>query len=190
MKHVVIVGGGFAGLNRARKLASHADIRITLIDKNNFQQFQPLLYQVATAALAPSNAAFSLRNVLQRHPNVDVKLGEVVTVDPKTRTVETAEGQKYQGDYLVLAAGSQANFFGTPGADKHTYPLYSLHDAESLRSRILAVVESADRDPSLIAKGALNFVIVGAGPTGTELAGTFGDMARSTLHPAYRDLDV
>jgi NADH:quinone reductase (non-electrogenic) len=146
MKRVVIVGGGFAGLSCARKLASHPDIRITLIDKNNFQQFQPLLYQVATAVLAPSNAAFSLRNVLRRHSNVDVKLGEVVSVDLKTRTAETAEGQKYQGDYLVLAAGSQANFFGTPGADKHAYPLYSLHDAELLRSRILAVLESADRD--------------------------------------------
>jgi NADH:ubiquinone reductase (H+-translocating) len=190
MKHVVIVGGGFAGLNCARKLASHPDIRITLIDKNNFQQFQPLLYQVATAVLAPSNAAFSLRNVLQRHSNVDVKLGEVVAVDPKTRTAETAEGQKYQGDYLVLAAGSQANFFGTPGADKHTYPLYSLHDAELLRSRILAVMESADRDPSLIAKGALNFVIVGAGPTGAEMSGTLGGMTKHSFKDLYKDLDL
>ncbi len=190
MKHVVIVGGGFAGLNCARKLASHPDIRITLIDKNNFQQFQPLLYQVATAVLAPGNAAFSLRNVLQRHSNVDVKLGEVVAVDPKTRTAETAEGQKYQGDYLVLAAGSQANFFGTPGADKHTYPLYSLHDAELLRSRILAVLESADRDPSLIAKGALNFVIVGGGPTGAELSGTLGGMTQRMFKDLYKDLDL
>ena len=190
MKRVVIVGGGFAGLSCARKLASHPDIRITLIDKNNFQQFQPLLYQVATAVLAPSNAAFSLRNVLRRHSNVDVKLGEVVSVDLKTRTAETAEGQKYQGDYLVLAAGSQANFFGTPGADKHAYPLYSLHDAELLRSRILAVLESADRDPSLIAKGALNFVIVGAGPTGAEIAGTLGDMTQRMLKDFYKDLDL
>jgi NADH dehydrogenase len=190
MKRVVIVGGGFAGLSCARKLASHPDIRITLIDKNNFQQFQPLLYQVATAVLAPSNAAFSLRNVLRRHSNVDVKLGEVVSVDLKTRTAETAEGQKYQGDYLVLAAGSQANFFGTPGADKHAYPLYSLHDAELLRSRILAVLESADRDPSLIAKGALNFVIVGAGPTGAEMAGTLGDMTQRMLKDFYKDLDL
>jgi NADH:ubiquinone reductase (H+-translocating) len=190
MKRVVIVGGGFAGLSCARKLASHPDIRITLIDKNNFQQFQPLLYQVATAVLAPSNAAFSLRNVLQHHSNVDVKLGEVVSVDLKTRTAETAEGQKYQGDYLVLAAGSQANFFGTPGADKHAYPLYSLHDAELLRSRILAVLESADRDPSLIAKGALNFVIVGAGPTGAEIAGTLGDMTQRMLKDFYKDLDL
>ena len=121
MTHGVIVGGGFAGLTCARTLASHSDIRITLIDKNNFQQFQPLLYQVATAVLAPSNAAFSLRTVLKRYSNVDVKLGAVVSVDLKTRSAETAEGQKYQGDYLVLAAGSQPNFFGTPGADKlHT----------------------------------------------------------------------
>jgi NADH:ubiquinone reductase (H+-translocating) len=190
MKRVVIVGGGFAGLSCARKLASHPDIRITLIDKNNFQQFQPLLYQVATAVLAPGNAAFSLRSVLRRHSNVDVKLGEVVSVDLKTRTAETAEGQKYQGDYLVLAAGSQANFFGTPGADKHAYPLYSLHDAELLRSRILAVLESADRDPSLIAKGALNFVIVGAGPTGAEIAGTLGDMTQRILKDFYKDLDL
>jgi NADH dehydrogenase len=190
MNHVVIVGGGFAGLNCARKLAAYPDIRITLIDKNNFQQFQPLLYQVATAVLAPSNAAFSLRSVLRQHSNVDVKLGEVVSVDLKTKAIETAEGQKYQGDYLVLAAGSQPNFFGTPGADKHTYPLYSLHDAELLRSRIVAVLESADRDPSLIAKGALNFVIVGAGPTGTELAGTIGDMTQRVFKDVYKDLDL
>ena len=190
MKHVIIVGGGFAGLNCARKLASDSDVRITLIDKNNYQQFQPLLYQVAAAVLAPSNAAFALRSVLRRHSNVDVKLGEVVSVDLETRTAETAEGQKYQGDYLVLAAGSQANFFGTPGADKYTYPLYSLHDAELLRSRILAVLESADRDPSVIAKGALNFVIVGAGPTGTEMAGTLGGMTHWMLEDVYKDLDL
>ena len=90
----------------------------------------------------------------------------------------------------MIAAGSQPNFFGTPGADKHTYPLYSLHDAELLRSRIVAVLESADRDPSLIAKGALNFVIVGAGPIGTELAGTIGDMTQRALKDVYKDLDL
>jgi len=190
MKHVVIVGGGFAGLNCARKLASHSDVRITLIDRNNYQQFQPLLYQVATAVLAPSNAAFALRNVLGRHSNVDVKMAEVVSVDLKTRTVETAEGQKYQGDILVLAAGSQVNFFETPGADKHAFPLYSLQDAEVLRSRILGALESSDRDPSLIARGALNFVVVGAGPTGAETAGTLGDMMQRMLKGEYRDLDL
>jgi len=190
VKHVVIVGGGFAGLNCARKLAAHPEVRITLLDKNNYQQFQPLLYQVATAMLAPSNAAFSLRSVLRDHPNVNVEMTEVVSADLATRTVVTASGQKYQGDFLVLAAGSQANFFGTPGADKNSYPLYSLHDAELLRSRILAVLEAADCDPSLVAKGALNFVIVGAGPTGAEMAGAFGDATHAAAHKEFRNVPI
>ena len=195
VKHVVIVGGGFAGLNCARKLAANPHIRIKLLDKNNYQQFQPLLYQVATAVLGPGNIAFNLRGTLRSHPNVDVKLTEVVSIDLSTRTAKTAEGQHYEGDFLVLAAGSQANFFGTPGADEHSYPLYSLHDAERLRSRILAMLESVDRDPSLVAKGALNFVIVGAGPTGTEMAGALGDFVQTmrktkTSKKGYRDFPV
>lgn len=174
----MIVGGGFAGLSCARELARLSDTRVTLIDKNNYQQFQPLLYQVATGVLSGSNVAFNLRNLFRRHSNVDVKMAEVVSVDLSTRTVVTAEGQEYRGDFLVLAAGSQANFFDTPGADKNSFPLYSLRDADKLRSRIIAVLESVDRDPSLVDKGALNFVIVGAGPTGTEMAGAFGDAAR------------
>jgi len=190
MKHVVIVGGGFAGLNCARKLAVHPEIRITLIDKNNYQQFQPLLYQVAAGFLAPSNVAFSLRNMLVRHPNVEVSMDEVVSADLTSRTITTAHGKTFQGDYLVLAAGSVANFFGTPGADQHSFPLYSLHDAELLRSRILAVLEAADRDQSLIAKGALNFVLVGAGPTGTEMSGTLGDMIHRSLKEEYPNLPL
>ena len=93
MKHVVIVGGGFAGLNCARKLAAHPEIRITLIDKNNYQQFQPLLYQVAAGFLAPSNVAYSLRNILVKHPNVEVKMGEIVSADLATRTVTTEQGK-------------------------------------------------------------------------------------------------
>ncbi len=187
MKKVVIVGGGFAGLNCARKLAANPDIQITLLDKNNYQQFQPLLYQVASAMLAPSDAAFSLRAVLREHSNVDVTMTEVVSGDLSTRTVVASDGQKYQGDYLVLAAGSQPNFFATPGADQNSYPLYSLHDAERLRSRILAVLEAADRDPSLVEKGALNFVIVGAGPTGAEMAGAFGDATRLATRGHHKE---
>lgn len=190
MKHVIIVGGGFAGLNCARKLASHSDVQITLIDKNNYQQFQPLFYQVAGAMLAPENAAFSLREVLQRYTNVDVKMATVVSVDLKTRTVRTAEGQTYECDFLVLAAGSQVNFFGIAGANKYAYPLYSLQDAEQLRSHLLAVLESADRDPSLIVQGALDFVVVGAGPTGTEMAGALADITERTLPHQYKDLDL
>ncbi len=194
-KHVVIVGGGFAGLHCARKVAADPNIRVTLLDKHNYQQFQPLFYQVATSLLSASNIAFNLRSTLIRHPNVDVKLVEVVSVDLNSRTVHTAQGAQYQGDYLVLAAGSEANFFNTPGAVEHTYPLYSLHNAESLRSRILAMLESADADHSLIDKGALNFVIVGAGPTGTEMSGAFADVLQSwkqrkAVHKAFWDLPL
>jgi NADH dehydrogenase len=190
MKHVVIVGGGFAGLSCARKLAGSLDVRVTLIDKNNYQQFQPLLYQVASAMLSPSNAAFSLRGVLRGHANADVKMAEVISADLKTRTVKTSDGKSYEGDFLVLACGSQVNFFGTPGADKYAYPLYSLRDAELLRSRLLMLLESADRNPSLIDQGALTIVVVGAGPTGTETAGALGDLKRMVLAEVYRDLDV
>jgi len=189
-KHIVVIGAGFAGLNCARKLAKHDDVRITLIDRHNYTQFQPLLYQVAAGLLAPSNVSFSLRNILVRHANVEVKMAEIVSVDLNTRTAVTADGQTYQGDYLVLAAGSQPDFFDIPGADRNSFPLYSLHDAELLRSRILAVLEAADRDSSLIAKGALNFVIVGAGATGTEMAGTLGDLMHRVLKDEYPNLPL
>jgi NADH dehydrogenase len=190
MKHVVIVGGGFAGLNCAQKLAVHPGVHITLIDKNDYHQFQPLLYQVATAALSTADITFMLRSVLKDQINVDVKMAEVTSLDLKTRTVTTSQGQTYQGDFLVLAAGSRPNFFGTPGAETNTFPLYSLRDAEKIRSRILAVFEAADRDPSLLKQGALNFVIVGGGPTGTEIAGALADMIDDTLRSEYRDIPV
>jgi NADH:ubiquinone reductase (H+-translocating) len=188
--HVVIVGGGFAGLGCARKLAKSDDVRITLIDKNNYHQFQPLLYQLATAELGSGDIATSLRQTLRDHANVDVKMSEVMVADPKTRTVTTRDGQSYQGDFLVLAAGSQANFFNTLGAEQHSLPLYSLEEAQRLRSRVLAVFEDADRDPGVVAKGALNFVIIGGGPTGTELAGALADMINLTMTREYADLAV
>jgi NADH dehydrogenase len=187
--HVVIVGGGFAGLGCARRLAKRADIRVTLIDKHNYHQFQPLFYQVATCQLAPSDVATSLRKPFRKHGNVAVRMGEVTAVDPVTRQVTLDSGQSIQGDFLVLAAGSQPNFFHTPGAE-HTFPLYSLDDAERLRSRILALFEDADRDPSLVDRGALNFVIVGAGATGTETAGALAEMIRDVMPHEYQDLAV
>jgi NADH dehydrogenase len=188
--HVVIVGGGFAGLGCARKLAKSDDVRVTLLDKNNYHQFQPLLYQLATAQLGTDDVATSLRQSLRGHANVDVKMVEVTAVDPKTRTVTTREGQSYQGDFLVLAAGSQANFFGTKGAEQNAFPLYSIKEAQQLRSRILTVFEDADRDPTLVAKGALNFVVVGGGPTGTEIAGAMADMINLTMTAECKDLAV
>jgi NADH dehydrogenase len=189
-KHVVIVGGGFAGLACARKLGKSDAVRVTLIDKNNFHQFQPLLYQLATSELDTGDVATSLRQTLHGHPNVDVKLGEVIAANPAARTATTTEGQTYQGDFLVLAAGSQANFFGTTGAAENAFPLYAVREAQRLRSRILTVFEDADRNPKLLERGALNFVIVGGGPTGTELAGALAGMIHGAMTDEYPDLAV
>jgi NADH:ubiquinone reductase (H+-translocating) len=188
--HVVIVGGGFAGVGCARRLAKHDDVRVTLIDRNNYHQFQPLLYQVATSQLAPSDVAFSLRKLFNRHENVDVKLAEVASVDPASHTVTTTDGDHFTADAIVLAAGSQPNFFRTPGAREHAFPLYCLDDAQRLRSRILAVFEEADRDPAVIDQGALNFVIVGGGPTGVETAGALADLIRDTMAAEFDELAV
>jgi NADH:ubiquinone reductase (H+-translocating) len=186
--HVVIVGGGFAGLGCAKALADEDSVRVTLIDKHNYHQFQPLLYQAATAQLSSTDIAFSLRQAFHGVGNVSVKWANVTGVDPHSRSVSTADGDVFQGDVLVLAAGAQPNFFGTPGAAEHAFPLYSVADAEQLRTRILAVFEDADRDRSLIDQGALNFVIVGAGATGTELAGALADMINETIPAEYHDL--
>jgi len=188
-RHVVIVGGGFAGLGCARRLAEHDHVRVTLIDRNNYHQFQPLLYQVATSLLAPSDIAHSLREVFADQDNVDVKLAEISTVDPASRTVTSTGGDQWSGDALVLAAGSQPNFFHTPGAAENSFPLYSLDNATRLRSRILGLFEQVDRNPDLRRRGALNFVIVGGGPTGVEVAGALADMVRETVPTEYRGID-
>jgi NADH:ubiquinone reductase (H+-translocating) len=191
-KHVVIVGGGFAGMACARELTKSNNVQITLLDKNNYHQFQPLLYQLATAQLGTDDVATSLRQSLCRRgdSNVDVLLAEVAAIDAGTRTVTTRKGQTYQGDFLVLATGSQANFFGTAGAAENAFPLYSLEEAQKLRSRILAVFEEAHSNPKLAEQGALNFVVIGGGPTGTELAGALGDLIRLTMTREYADLVV
>ena len=190
-KHrVVIVGGGFAGVGCALRLAGHKDVEVTLIDRNNYHQFQPLLYQVATSQLAPSDIAHSLRGVFADRPNVDVKLAEITGVDTATRTVTTQDGETWSGDALVLAAGSQPNFFHTPGAAENSFPLYSLDNATELRSRILGLFEDVDREPALVQRGALNVVVVGGGPTGVEVAGALGDMIKVTVPSEYRNLDA
>ena len=142
--HVLIVGGGFAGLGCALRLIKHERVHVTLIDRNNYQQFQPLLYQVATGFLAPSNVAFSLRNMLVRHPNIEVNWRKWSPPTwPRAASPRRAAGL-VQGDYLVLAAGSVANFFGTPGAAEHQLSVVLAATTRiDLRSRILAVLEQA-----------------------------------------------
>jgi NADH:ubiquinone reductase (H+-translocating) len=133
------VGVGFAGVGCARALAGRDEVQVTLVDRNNDHQFQPLLYQVATSQLAPSDIAYALRKLFRNDQNVDVKLGEVTSVDPATRVVTMADGERLGADALVIAAGSQPNFFRTPGAAEHAFPLYSLDDARRLRARIIAL---------------------------------------------------
>ncbi|MGA7317273.1 MAG: NAD(P)/FAD-dependent oxidoreductase [Silvibacterium sp.] len=186
LRHVIIVGGGFAGLKCATELAPHSNVRITLIDRNNYQQFQPLLYQVATSALSPTNAAFAFRDIFRSHDNVDVQMDDVVSVNLSERSVTTASGKKHQGDFLVLATGSHVNFYGTPGAEQHTFPLYTLQDAETLRSTILKTFEAADHDPEKSDGDLLNFVVVGGGPTGVEMAGNLSDMLQRVFKREFR----
>ena len=187
---VVIVGGGFAGVGCARALARHDNVRVTLLDRNNYHQFQPLLYQVATSQLASSDIAYSLRKIFDEDENVSVKLTQVTSIDPLSHSVTTEDGQTFTGDAVVLAAGSQPNFFRTPGADEHAFPLYCLDDAQRLRSRVIGVFEEADRDSALIDQGALNFVVVGGGPTGVEFAGALADLIEHTMAAEFHELAV
>jgi NADH dehydrogenase len=186
---VVIVGGGFAGVGCAKELAKH-DVAVTVLDRNNYHQFQPLLYQVATAELAPTDIARPLRGIFAKDRSVIVKQLAVTDIDPTTRTVTTADGQTFTGDYLVLAAGSRPNFFHTPGAEQHAFPLYTVDNAKALRTRLLEVFETADVEPGRIEQGALNIVIVGAGPTGVETAGAVADLINDVVPKAFHDLDA
>jgi NADH dehydrogenase len=187
--NVVIVGGGFAGVACAKELSRHG-VHVTLIDRHNYSQFQPMLYQVATAQIAPLGVARPLRGMFTRRRNVDVKMATVTDVDLGSRTVTCEDGTTYTGDYLVLAMGSQPNFFGTPGAKEHAFPLYSVADAERLRSRLFAVFEHVDRVPALQEQGALNFVIVGAGATGVETAGALADLVNHVLPIGFHDFGI
>ena len=187
-KHVVIVGGGFAGVACARALAKHHDrVEVTLLDRNDYHQFQPLLYQVATSMLAPGDIAYPLRKIAAEFDTLSAHRRDVVAVDPVARSVTTASGETFSGDYLVLAAGSQPNFFGTPGAE-HAFPLYSLDDAEKLRTRIIQAFEEADWDKERADDGAITFVIVGGGPTGVEVAGALSEMINTTMVHEFPEL--
>jgi NADH dehydrogenase len=186
---VVVVGGGFAGVACTKELAKH-DVQVTLIDKNNYHQFQPMLYQVATAQVAPTDIARPLRAIFAKRPTVVVKMDEVTGVDPVAKTVTCADGTTVTGDYLVLAMGSQPNFFHTPGAEEHGFPLYTLEHAERLRARFLQLIEDTANHPELLDKGSLNIVIIGAGATGVETAGAVADVMNEIMPQRAPNLDM
>lgn len=187
-KHVVIVGGGFGGLNAAMSL-KRTDVRVTLIDRTNHHLFQPLLYQVATAGLSPADIAVPIRSVLSSQKNTRVLLAEATSVDFEKKILHLDKGEiKY--DYLVLAVGATHNYFGHDDWAKHALGLKTLNEALSIRERMLLAFEAAERATDAAArKKLLTFVVIGGGPTGVEMAGAFSELARHVLARDFRAID-
>ncbi len=186
--HVVIIGGGFGGLYAARRL-SRGHVRVTLVDKHNYHLFQPLLYQVATAGLSPGDIATPIRSLVSRQSNLEVRLGEVTSVDLAARTVTLKDGQLAY-DYLVVAAGVSHAYFGRAEWERFAPGLKTLDDALELRRRVLTAFEEAETEEDEARRQELlTFVVVGAGPTGVELAGAISELARFTVARDYRRFD-
>jgi len=187
--HVVVVGAGFGGLEAVRGL-SDAPVRLTVIDRRNHYLFQPLLYQVATAALSPADIAYPIRSILRRQKNADVILAEVRSVDPEKRVLVLADGSSLGYDTLVVAAGARHAYFGHEAWEARAPGLKSLEDALEIRRRILLAFEEADRasDPAR-RRALLTFAIVGGGPTGVELAGAIAEISRHVLVDDFRHVD-
>jgi NADH dehydrogenase len=185
---VLILGGGFAGVGAAQKL-EHADAEVVLVDRHDYHTFQPLLYQLATGLLETTAVGHSLRDLLSRHENTVLHKAGVTAIDLEQRTVEFDEIAPISYDYLVFALGAEVNFFGTAGAPDHAFPMYTLPHAVDLKDHLLERWEAADRDPGLLADGALNVVVVGGGPTGVETAGALAELYRGDFAKDYPGVD-
>jgi NADH dehydrogenase len=186
--HAIIVGAGFGGLEAAKKLACE-DVRVTVIDRTNYHLFQPLLYQVATAALSPADIAAPVRAILSKCRNVDVILAEVQSVDVEAKKVKTAD-LEIDYDYLIVATGARHSYFGHNEWEKLAPGLKSLEDAVELRRRILLAFEFAEKTTDEAARrAAMNFVIIGGGPTGVEMAGAIAEISRYTLCRDFRHIN-
>jgi NADH dehydrogenase len=187
--HLLIIGGGFAGLWATRALAS-AHVRITLVDRRNHHLFQPLLYQVATAGLSAPDIAAPLRHILGDQRNVEVRLGEVTDIDKAARTATLADGTQIAYDTLMLCTGATHAYFGHDEWAADAPGLKTLDDAIALRRKLLLAFERAEAEPDPARKAAwLSFAVVGGGPTGVELAGTLAEIARHTLRNEFRHID-
>jgi NADH dehydrogenase len=187
--HVVILGAGFGGIGALKKLRN-ANVRITIIDKRDYHTFQPLLYQVATDELGPTEVGFPIRELLHGHDNITFHQAAAKSIDLVKKLVVTDSVGPIQYDYLVLALGAMVNFFRTPGAEQHALPLYTMEDAIRLKEHILKAFEAVDKNPALLDDGALNFCVVGGGPTGVELAGALVELLREELIEDYPNLPV
>ena len=186
--HVVVLGAGFGGLRVARSLARRP-VEVTLVDRNNYHLFQPLLYQVATATLSPDEIAYPVRNTLHNQQNLHFQLGEVQSIDLNARTVITRE-MAIPYDFLVVALGGQTNYFGMEDVERHGFGLKDLADATRIRNHVLSQFEKAVTEPDPEKRRAmLTFVIVGGGPTGIESAGSISELIRLVLRKDYPTLD-
>jgi len=189
MKKVVIIGAGFGGLTAAKELAKK-DFKITIIDKTNHHLFQPLLYQVATAALSPADIATPIRSVFSENKNVEVLLGEVKSVDKEKKKV-FFNGSEIDFDYLIIATGSRHSYFGRDEWEKFAPGLKTLNDALKIRENILLSLESAELEKDPVKRQKyLNFVIIGGGPTGVELAGAISEIVNKNLISDFRNIDA
>jgi len=188
-KKVIIIGGGFGGLNAAKKLAGEAGVEVTLIDRRNYHLFQPLLYQVAAAGLSPAEIAVPIRSIFSDFENLRVVLGNVEAIDLKAKTV-TDDFGRHEYDRLILACGAKHSYFGHPEWEEFAPGLKTLEQATEIRRRIFLAFENAERETDPIAqKKFLTFVIVGGGPTGVELAGALGEISRYTLADDFHNID-
>jgi NADH dehydrogenase len=187
---VLIVGGGFAGLNVARALSGDDRFDVTLVDRRNHHLFQPLLYQVATGALSSGDIAQPLRSILRKAKNTTVLLGEAVRLDAEKREVRLSDGGPIAYDTLVVATGARHSYFGHDEWSKHAPGLKSLDDANEIRRRILIAFEAAEREAVAERRREwMTFVVVGGGPTGVELAGALGEIANDTLKRDFRSIN-
>jgi NADH dehydrogenase len=190
MPRVLIIGGGFAGLNAAKGLGGIADIEVTVVDRTNHHLFQPLLYQVAMAGLSPADIAAPIRSILSRYRNIRVLQGEVLSLKLDRSMIVTDFGE-LQYDYLILACGARHSYFGHEEWEEHAPGLKNLEQATEIRRRVLSAYETAERSDSADErKRLLTFVVVGGGPTGVELAGAIGEMSRFTLARDFRSIDA
>lgn len=186
---VVIVGGGFGGLYGAKQLGIDPEIAVTLVDRRNFHLFQPMLYQVATGALSPGEIAQPLRSILRKQRNTTVILGEAVGLDPKRRAVLMSDGGPIPYDSLIVATGAHHTYFGHDEWAAVAPGLKTLEDATEIRRRILIAFEAAEREADeALRREWMTFVLVGGGPTGVELAGSLGEIARDTLRRDFRSI--
>jgi len=185
---VVIIGAGFGGLEAAKKLAGET-VRVTVVDRTNYHLFQPLLYQVATAALSPADIAAPVRAILSKSKNMEVILAEVESIDVNAKKVRMVD-EELDYDYLIVATGARHSYFGHPEWEKLAPGLKSLEDAVEIRRRILLAFEYAERISDEAArKAAMTFVVIGGGPTGVEMAGAIAEIARYTLAKDFRHID-